>query len=485
MIVTTVMLRDYMSYIYSALTILGVLVLIAIINAEGNPAFKMTWMLLVLAFPAAGSVFYVYMQISPDTRVMRKRLSSERVETETYLRQDGRVLDAIWASRSANAGLAHFLYKQVGFPTYRNTSVRYFSSGEEKIKVLLEELAKAKKFIFLEYFIIAFGDVWDSVLEILKEKARSGVEVRVLYDGTCSVNLLPYRYPKELEKYGIICKQSNPLKPFLSTVQNNRDHRKIVVIDGNVAFTGGVNLADEYVNITHPFGYWKDAAIMICGDAVVSFTMMFLQMWYVGDKKSGAYRRYSHGSDLPVKNGFGYVTPYGDSPLDNENVGEEVYFHILNHAKKYVHIMTPYLVLDNEMITTLTRVAKSGIDVSIILPSVPDKWYVFYLGKTYYSELISSGVRIYEYKPGFVHAKVFVSDDDTATVGSVNLDFRSLYLHFECGVFIYNNPEIKRIEADFQNTLKSCEKISIMEVHTRSLFSKIVGRVLRLFAPLM
>lgn len=306
-----------------------------------------------------------------------------------------------------------------------------------------------------------------------------------MYDGMCAINLLPYNYPQQLEKYGIQCKMANAVKPLLSTVQNNRDHRKICVIDGRVGFTGGINLADEYINKKVRFGHWKDTAVMLKGEAVQSLTMMFLEMWNVDSKKPEHYRKYLTPKRQGFRRELGYVIPYADSPFDNENVGEEVYFHILNHARRYVHIMTPYLILDNEMITTLIRVAKSGVEVVIIMPHIPDKWYAFAVAQTYYKELIEGGVQIYEYTPGFVHAKVFVSDDDTATVGTVNLDYRSLYLHFECGAFIYNNSEIGKIELDFQRTLVKCHKVTLIEVKNRTMLTKVAGQVLRLVAPLM
>ena len=268
-------------------------------------------------------------------------------------------------------------------------------------------------------------------------------------------------------------------------MQNNRDHRKICVIDGQVGYVGGINLADEYINEKERFGHWKDTAVLLRGDAVQSLTMIFLQMWDVEEHGPEPYGKYLTKKAEKLNQELGYVIPYADSPFDNENVGEEVYFHILNHAKKYVHIMTPYLILDNEMLTTLTRAAKSGIEVIIIMPHIPDKWYAFAVAKTYYKELIEGGVQIYEYTPGFVHAKVFVSDDDTATVGSINLDFRSLYLHFENGVFIYNNPEVGQIEKDFQNTLAKSHNVTVTEVKNRGILTKVAGQVLRLVAPLM
>ena len=417
--------------------------------------------------------------------VMQNRLSTLRLKTAPYMQQDPEVVDNLRASKSANAQLSHYLFRQLGFPTYQNTEVHYYPLGEYKFKAMMQELRKARRYIFMEYFIVEKGYMWGSILDVLKQKAADGVEVRFMYDGMCAISMLPYNYPKQLEKCGIQCKMSNPIVPFLSTTQNNRDHRKIVVIDGKVAFTGGVNLGDEYINRKERFGHWKDTAVMLRGDAVQSLTMIFLQMWNVEEHRPEKYMRYLTPKRLEPRRGLGYVIPYGDSPFDNENVGEEVYFHILNHAKKYVHIMTPYLILDNEMITTLTRVAKSGIEVMIIMPHIPDKWYAFAVAKTYYKELIESGVQIHEYTPGFVHAKVFVSDDDTATVGTINLDYRSLYLHYECGAFIYNNPEVYKIEADFQKTLAKCHKVTLVEAKERSMLTKVAGHVLRLVAPLM
>lgn len=484
-VATTFYLEAYSKYIYGTLKILSVVVLIYIINEKGNPAFKMTWALFVITFPVIGTMFYMFAKIQPGTHVMRERLAKLKIETDPYMAQDPEVVDAIWASKSANANLSYYLSHQLGFPTYRNTEIKYFPLGENKFRNMVAELRKAKKYIFMEYFIVEEGYMWDTILDILIDKVEEGVEVRFMYDGMCAISMLPYNYPEHLKRYGIKCKMSNAMKPFLSTTQNNRDHRKICVIDGKVGFTGGINIGDEYINRKVRFGHWKDTAVMLRGDAVQSLTMMFLQMWNVDEKRTKNYRRYLTQRREGLRREFGYVIPYADSPFDDENVGEEVYFHILNHAKKYVHIMTPYLILDNEMITTLTRVAKSGIEVIIIMPYIPDKWYAFVVAKTYYRELIESGVQIYEYTPGFVHAKVFVSDDDTATVGTINLDYRSLYLHFECGVFIYNNSEIDKIERDFQQTLAKCHKVTLIEVKNRSLFTKITGQVLRMIAPLM
>ena len=478
-------LKEYATFIYSVMSLMEIIVLVYIINTEGNPAFKLSWILCVMAVPVVGTIFYIYVHLQLETRFVQNRLAALRMETEPYMDQDQKITDALWEGKSANAQLSYYLSHQLGFPTYRNTEAEYFPVGEAKFTSMIKELEKAEKFIFMEYFIVEEGIMWNTILEILKRKAAEGVEVRFMYDGMCAFDLLPYSYPKKLQKYGINCKMSNKIRPFVSTIQNNRDHRKICVIDGQVGYVGGVNLADEYINEKERFGHWKDTAVLLRGDAVQSLTMIFLQMWDVDMRGVEPYGKYLTKKADALNEKLGYVIPYADSPFDHENVGEEVYFHILNHAKKYVHIMTPYLILDNEMLTTLIRAAKSGIEVIIIMPHIPDKWYAFAVAKTYYKELIEGGVQIYEYTPGFVHAKIFVSDDDTATVGSINLDFRSLYLHFENGVFIYDNPEVQKVEEDFQNTLAKCHKVTVTEVRNRGILMKTAGQVLRLVAPLM
>lgn len=478
-------LRDYANYIYALFLLLEIISVIYIINSKTNPAFKITWILLIFVLPFFGTAFYVFMKIMPGTGLMKTRLSKLRANTQAFMNQDEEVMKALRISKAANANLAYYLGQQGGFPVHRNSNVVYFASGEEKFEAMKEELKKANRFIFLEYFIVEEGEMWNAILDILKDKVKQGVEVRFMYDGMCSMLQLPYNYDKQMKKFGIKCKMFSKVRPVLSSHHNNRDHRKICVIDGKVGFTGGINLADEYINKKERFGHWKDTAIMLEGEAVQNLTILFLQMWGVTKWRSENYRKYLTDKLPEFKRELGFVLPYGDSPFDDENIGEQVYFHILNHAKKYVHIMTPYLILDNEMIATLTFAAKCGIEVIIIMPHIPDKWYAFILAKTYYEELMTAGVQIYEYTPGFVHAKVFVSDNDTATVGTINLDYRSLYHHFECGTFIYNNPVVWDIERDFQATLKQCQKVTITDLKSRSMTERIVGRILRLVAPLM
>ncbi|MSS63441.1 cardiolipin synthase [Velocimicrobium porci] len=480
-------LQGYVIYVYGASIALAAVVLLHIINDETNPTYKMVWIIPILVVPLFGVLLYLYTHLQIEIRLLTKRHAGLIKETRIFLEQEKEVLEDLEKEDTHVASTAKYLCEYGGYPAYINSRVKYFPLGEDKFEEMKIQLKKAKHFIFMEYFIIQEGYMWNSVLEILEEKVKEGVEVRVMYDGMCCMVLLPYHYPDELKKKGIKCKMFSPIVPALSTYQNNRDHRKILVIDGFTAFTGGVNLADEYINKKERFGHWKDTAVMIQGDAVKSFTLMFLQMWNITEKQPENYMQYVHWCEKRKGEVLedGYVIPYADSPLDKENVGEQVYFDIIHQACSYVHIMTPYLILDNEMMVALTHAAKRGVDTVIIMPHIPDKVYAFWLAKTYYKELLEAGVKIYEYTPGFVHAKVFVSDDEKAVVGSINLDFRSLYLHFECASYFYKNSEIFQMERDFQNTLKKCQEITLEDCKKQPALQRICGSVLRLIAPLM
>ena len=349
---------------------------------------------------------------------------------------------------------------------------------------MLVQLEAAEHFIFMEYFIVDEGVMWGTILEILVKKAAAGVDVRVMYDGTCEFSLLPHDYPKRLRALSIKCKMFAPVAPFISTHYNYRDHRKILVIDGHTAFNGGVNLADEYINQKERFGHWKDTAVMLQGEAVKSFTLMFLQMWDM-DKKEKEYARFLSYPVNPRENAKGWVIPYGDCPLDNDKVGERVYMDILNRAVSYVHIMSPYLILDGETETALKFAAERGVEVVLLLPGIPDKEVPYALAKTHYPSLLASGIQIYEYTPGFVHAKVFVSDDREAVVGTINLDYRSLYHHFECATYLYKAGCIPQIEDDFQATLAKCRQVTKETVRRESFKVKMTGYLMKAIAPLM
>lgn len=482
--VTILEYAKYSAIFFTGSTIISVIVVFLIINEEINPMYKLAWIIPVVALPVFGSTIYLFVRFQPGPAIMKKKMENLNKKITPLLKQDKEVRKNLEKADKDAFNTARYLNATLNYPVFDNTTTEYFPIGEKMFRKMLLELEKAEKFIFLEYFIIENGIMWDAVLEILKSKAKKGVEVRVMYDGFCCFKLLPHSYPKQLEEMGIKAKIFSPLVPILSVHQNNRDHRKIMVIDGKTAFTGGINLADEYINEVERYGHWKDTAVMLKGEAVKSFTCMFLQLWNIDSKEPDkSFDRYMPQEKFPKQKG--YVIPYGDSPLDKENTGEQVYFDIINQAKDYVHIMTPYLIVDNEMMMALKGAAKRGVDIKIIMPHIPDKKYAFYLARSYYAELIRAGVKIYEYRPGFVHSKVFLSDNEKAVVGTINLDYRSLFLHFECGVYMYKTECIPDMIKDYNATLDKCFCVTKDYYYGLPLWQRIAGRMLRLIAPLM
>ena len=477
-----------------AVGVFAIIVLIYLINNRLNSSFKLMWIILIVATPLIGVPFFIYTRIQPGTRHIARRIDEQIGEQRQWLLPEKDTVDRLAVDAGNDYGLFKYMFEEAHYPVYDGCGIEYYPFGQDKYEALLRELKTARRFIFMEYFIIDKGEMWDAVLKILQEKVKEGVEVRVLYDGTNTMLRLPKGYPKVLESMGIQCRVFSPMKPVITTHQNFRDHRKIVVIDGHTAFTGGVNLADEYINKKERFGVWKDTALMVKGKAANSFTLMFLQMWNVNSSSPEPYSVYMYRSD-PAEDIAGasddnasyggYIVPYGDNPLDDEEVGKKVYMDILNRASKYVHIMTPYLIIDEEMTNSLIFAAQRGIDVKIIMPFIPDKRYANALAKTHYVELIRGGVKIYEYLPGFVHAKSFVSDDEKAVVGTINMDFRSMFLHFECAAYIWHNPVVQDVEADFEKTLLDCQRITLRHCKETPLLTKVCGSALRLIAPLM
>lgn len=467
------------------MTLVSVFVALSIIRKREKGGYKLTWVFLILLFPLFGGIFYLIFSFQTSSRRLRKRTHvPEEQAMSLYLRPG----DAYQQAAEEIPGHIHqvrYLQQFAGFPIYTGTRTRYFSPGEEFLSALLPELEKAEKYIFLEFFIIQEGEMWNSILEILKRKAAQGVKVRLIYDDMGCILRLPKDYTRSLEAQGIECCVFNPFRPVLTSIQNNRDHRKIVVIDGKVAFTGGINLADEYINTVERFGHWKDCAVMLEGKAAWSFTLIFLKMWSLCKNVNEDFAGYYpwQNTVCPVSD-EGYVQPYADSPMDKENVGEHVYLQIINGAKDYVYINTPYLVIDDSMVSALCLAAKSGVDVRIVTPKIWDKRVVHMTTRSYYRELTRAGVRIYEYTRGFMHSKTFVSDDSTATVGTANLDFRSLYLHFECGVWMHGTQAVMQVKQDFLETLQSCQEITESDLN-ESIVTKVLQDVLRLFAPLM
>ena len=476
-------LGENFQYASGLFVLISAFIAVYIINRNDSPAYRLAWMPIVLLFPVLGGLFYLFVRTNRITRWVKKRVHELENRTKHLLPWNEDVQNKLQDENEQLYRMGKYINNVCGLSVYDGSDVKYLAMGEEKFEELLKHLKMAEKFIFMEYFIIADGYMWSSVLSVLEEKASQGVEVRVMYDGMGSLGRVPHGYEKVLKGKGIKAKVFMPASPILSTVQNNRDHRKIVVIDGKCAFNGGVNIADEYINIESPYGKWKDTAVMVTGEAVKSYTAMFLQMWNIDERCSEPYERYIAESQREEKQG--YVCAYGDNPLDSEWVGKNVYCHVLNNSSRYVHIMTPYFLPDDEIINALCNAAKSGVDVKIILPHIPDKKTPFFMAQSYYPLMLSSGIKIYEYKPGFIHAKTMVSDNECAVVGTVNFDYRSFYLHFECGTYFENMPAVDDVEKDFQSTLDECIEVTEEYYKNLPVITKTWGWFLRIFAPLM
>ena len=477
----------YVDYILKGFSIV---VCFYILNKQEKSAYKLTWIFLILLFPIFGGPVYAFFHTQASPKKLKQKLTRLNYRFRPFFSLPGDVLPELAAEHRECQPQVSYLQNYAGFPVYKNTQTKYFSSGESFFIQALDEMKKAEKYIFLEFFILRQGKMLDPILDILSEKASRGLDIRIIYDDLGCFMTLPPNFSKLLEERGIKCMVFNPFRPILSSLQNNRDHRKIISIDGKTAFTGGMNLADEYINARERFGHWKDAAIMIQGEAAWSLTLIFLEMWNLGVRESAnpdAFYPWKEkdGTTIacPVESD-GYVQPYADSPINIENVGEHVYIQIINNAKEYVYINTPYLVVDDNLLSALSLSAKSGVDVRIITPHRWDKWIVAIASRSYYRQLVQAGVKVYEYSEGFNHSKTFVSDDRVATVGTTNLDFRSLYLHFECGVWMYKTKSVAAVKEDFLSTLPLCKEISVKDC-ARNALQSMFQDLLRLFAPLM
>ena len=483
-------LREHYFSIQFVMTAISIVVVLYIINRPINPAYKLAWGITILIIPVFGGFFYLLLSVNSTRRAFRKSIRDAVTESKTHLAQDTAILERIEEHSKHAVPQARYIYNLAKYPVYQNTTVQYFASGEEMFITLLDELEKAKHFIFMEYFIIHDGIFWNNVLDILIRKAREGVDVKIIYDDMGSIRTLPPMYYEELRQYGLQCYCFNPFNPTLSLRLNNRDHRKITVIDGHTSFTGGINLADEYINKRQKLaGYWKDSGIMLKGEATWNFTVMFLQLWQHVSNAPVDYEAYHiPSSEFPPEcqnHSDGFVQPYADNPLFSEVVAENVYLNMIHRATNYIYITTPYLIVDNEMITALTLAAQSGVDVRIITPHVPDKKTVFMITRSFYEPLTKAGVKIYEYTPGFIHSKMMVCDDNYCVVGSINLDYRSLYLHFECATFLYHCKEINAVKDDILDCIEVSEEITYEQCLQLNKPYRFWLSILRLYAPLL
>lgn len=482
LVLTILFLSSHYLPVYLLLLALDMVLVVYISNTSENPSYKLPWMVAMLVVPLFAGLAYLLVKTDLGHRMLKQNYAGKMQETKQFLPQDTHVTEALAALSPGYANLSEYIQRYGGYPVFRNQRSEYYPDGEAMFEAMKREIRTAKRYIFLEFFIISSGKMWDELLELLKSKAASGVEIRIMYDGFGTQFIMPKQYFSELKESGIECRVFNSFKPFLSSSQNNRDHRKILVIDGQTAFTGGINIADEYINQKRRFGHWKDGGMLCRGHAAWSFTVMFLQLWDL--EHTAEIERYAPTEAVPA-NYDGFIQPYSDSPTDTEYVGRNVYLDIINNAKDYVYIMTPYLVLDHEMVTALGLAAKKGVDVRLLTPHIPDKWYAYSTAWSYYPELLEAHVRIFEYEPGFVHAKNFSADDSIGVVGTINMDYRSLYLHFECAAVLYGSETIKAIRKDFEESLGRSIEITSDDCRKRPLLKRIVGWVLRIFAPLL
>ncbi len=470
----------------NTLNLISLFVALHIISKRTKEAYKLTWVFIILIFPVFGGLLYLLFRYQTRSKKLMRKMKAISEKTKAAYALSPSCYEKAVAETPAHARQIEYLEKYSEYPIFENTLTRHFSPGEDFWESLLSDLENATSYIFIESFIIEYGAFWNSIYDILKKKAAKGLEIRIIYDDMGCFLRLPLNFAKKTETDGIHCAVFNRFIPDFNAIQNYRDHRKIIVIDGKVAYTGGMNLADEYVNLRHPFGHWKDTGIRVEGEAAWSFSLMFLENWLVAGKKESDMARFYPWKEAscPIHETESFVQPFADSPLDDEHVTDHVYTQMITKAQNYLYIMTPYLIVDNSMVSALCTAAKSGVDIRIITPHRWDKRIIHFTTRSYYRELLKAGVRIYEYTPGFIHSKTLVSDDETAVIGSANLDFRSLYLQYECGVWMYRAKAVTELRDDFLKTLEVCHEITPKDCRC-NMVTRFFQEVCRLFAPLM
>lgn len=473
--------------------VLTVLLVLGIYSQHKTSTMKTPWIILILTAPVLGCTLFLLIGLNGSTRKMAKRFEDIGKVLFPYLEENGAAEKAVSAQAAleeqlpAVAGITQYIHSYSHYPLYQNTDVTYYDDAAKGLEAQKEALQKAEQFIFMEYHAIEDGEAFHGILDILEERAKAGVEVRVFYDDMGSIGFINTDFVKRLKEKGIRCRVFNPFAPGCNLFLNNRDHRKITVIDGKVGFTGGYNLANEYFHLTQPYGFWKDTGIKLTGEAVRSLTVTFLEMWNAvkeNDLNDTDMAKYL--LQIPYTSAEqGFVAPYADNPMDDENVGENVYISLAEHAQKYVWFITPYLILTDEMIHAFGLAAKRGVDVRVITPGIPDKKIVYGVTRSYYNTLTRNGVKLYEYTPGFCHAKMCVMDGIAATCGTINLDYRSLYHHFENGCLYSSCKAVQDTKEDFEQMFPVCRDVTEYYTSGRGRFMRIKDLILRLFAPLM
>ena len=481
--------NKYFIYLYGLNLIVGMIFTFIIINDNINPAFKITWILISIALPFLGGIIYLTFGEKRLLKSVKKRLFnfSIKFKDSMDLTKDYDI-ETLNDSDMNVYRQAKYVNTATGSPVFFNTKTKYFSSGEKSFEEYLNDLKSAKKFIFMEYFIISEGFFLDSVLKILKEKAEKGLDIKIILDDVGSIFTLSNKKIEEMKSYGIKIVEFNQIHGIILPKHNNRTHRKMTIIDGKIAYTGGINIADEYINVIEKYGYWKDSVLKLEGHAVASFINMFISLWDYSTGENtdlnSLYDKKDIEKNSNIKEELGVVIPFSETPIE-ESTSENMYLNMIRRANRYIYITTPYLIITWEMENALISAAKTGVDVRIITPHIPDKKYVHLLTRSFYKRLIDNGVKIYEFEKGFIHAKNFVCDDEFVVIGSINLDYRSLYLHFECAVWTFGTPIIKDVKRDFERTLKKSIAITPEWIKKRKLITRILQSLLKLFAPLM
>ncbi len=479
-------LVNYMHFISLICFVISILVVLAVVKNDKSSAFKIAWIIVVMAVPLIGGIIYLMFGTHRPVKKMSAKFDKSHNEVAAHLPQNDDVLSTVHEENERVQGTMRSIIKSCSYPVYKNTSTKYYPFGEQMYADMLRELKDAKEYIFMEYFIISeSSSMWKGILEILEEKAAEGIDVRLMYDDIGSLGLFSAKELIKLKKACIKVIPFNPFVPAMAVKMNNRDHRKIMVIDGKTAFNGGINIADEYINEDKRLGIWKDTGLMLKGEGVQSFTLMFLETWNAFCRYNERINDFDHYKTTGVSvQTDGFVMPYADSPLDNDPLGEDVYVEILDQSEHYVTIFSPYLIISDKMVHAMQMASKRGVEVSIVMPGIPDKATIYRAGRSYYKNLLKEGVKIYEYTPGFLHAKCFISDDKLAVVGTINLDYRSLYLHFECATLLYKTQCIKNIKDDATKTLADSRTVTLAECK-KGFFNELIDAVFRIFSPLM
>ena len=475
-------LRQHATYVYALIGALSVFTMVFLAGKARSSSYTITWLLIIAVLPVFGYLLYIMWGSSGTSGRRNDRIKASLARGRTYLNEDTHTQEALDSKYPERKRISHYLRGR-GFPLYQNTSCMYYPLGEQQFEAMLADMENAQKFIFMEYFILSSGVLWDRIFDVLQRKAAQGIEVRIMYDDLGSIVTAPDGMLKTLKSHNIQVVRFNPVHRYISRLQiNYRNHQKITVIDGDIGYTGGTNLADEYANLYPKHGHWKDTAIRMEGDAVWSLTVTFLAMWEAESGEEVAYNRYRPATQ---GKGEGFFQPFADGPVNNpENPAETVYRSMISTAREYVYITTPYLIIDSIMVEALCTSALSGVDVRILTPKIWDHRYVHMVTQSNYGELLRAGVRIYEYSPGYIHAKTIISDDEHAVTGSINMDYRSFHLHYENGVWICAAPVLADIKEDILQTLPKCEEIFYEQWKKRPLLQKIAQTILRLFAVL-